>query len=105
MPRNDHLASFALIRRDSFVNDHWHLPGGTLVSVHYPRAAPFDSDPSQLVVEPGCGKALTIEQAVARLPAGAFDVLWLVDAPPRPAPPGWTLHWAGDHSRLYVPAR
>ena len=105
LPRNDHLASFALIRRESFVNDHWHLPGGTLVSVHYRGAAPFESDPSQLVVEPGCDKALTVNQAVERLPAGAFDMLWLIDGPPRPSPKGWALHWAGEGSRLYVPAR
>lgn len=105
MPRNDHLPSLALARRDSFVNDQWDVPGGTLVTVHYPAAGAFEEDPSQLAAEPGCAKVLTIDQAIAQVPAGAFDMLWLIDAPPRPAPRGWTLRWAGDQSQLYVPAR
>ena len=100
MQRNDHIGSMAIVRRDSFANDQWSLAGGTSVRVHYPAAGRFDGDDSQLVAGDCDGPSL--EQALAELPADAFDALWLVDTAPRPVPAGWTRIHEGDSQTLYL---
>lgn len=81
-PRFDHLPSIALARRRAFANDQWDMPGAQLLGIRYPAAGAFARDPSQFVTPVGCVSGLrTIEQALAQVPRGAFDYLWLVDPP------------------------
>lgn len=81
-PRFDHLPSIALARRRAFANDQWDMPGAQLLSVRFPAAGAFARDPSQFVTPVGCVSGLrTIEQALAQVPRGAFDHLWLIDPP------------------------
>ena len=99
LPRNDHIGSLAIVRRDSFSNDQWEVEGGTSVDIHYPAAGRFQDDSS--LVSDGVNFP-TIEQALAQLPIKAFDALWLVDSAPRPTPTGWSLVHHAPGSALYL---
>ena len=108
-PRFDHLPSIALARRRAFANDQWDMPGAQLLSVRYPAAGAFARDPSQFVTPVGCVSGLrTIEQALAQVPRGAFDYVWVLQ-PPRYDPAllrGLTPIWRdGSHLLLRVDDR
>lgn len=94
LPRNAHLGAMALVRRSAFSNDQWTVEGTNLLSVQYSVGGRFMVDPSQIVRPATCSNAteLTIGQSLRALPPGAFDYLWLVDAPPLPQTwlAGWT---------------
>ncbi|WP_326524915.1 hypothetical protein [Sphingomonas sp.] len=97
MARLDHIGGLATARRRAFVNDQWPDIGASLLTVRYPAAHPFEADPSQLLPCDG-GAALT--RRLAMLPRDAFDYLWLVNLPDRPAPrPGQV--WGAGNSALY----
>lgn len=80
-PRFDHLPSMALVRRRAFANDQWVMAGAQLLTVR--ARGWFTRDPSQFVVPVTCVTPyrLTIDQALARIPRGHFDHVWLVDPP------------------------
>lgn len=103
--RNSHLPSMAIVRRHAFGNDQWAIEGANLLKVTYDAAGPFRSDSSQMVKPNGCTRKTiwTIDTALARIPRGAFDYLWLVDAPAHdPALlAGATPVWRGPGSVLY----
>lgn len=82
--RLTHLPSLAISRRGAFSNDQWTLDGAQLLSIRHPAGEPFTRDPSQIVTTSPCpgGNWLTLEEALARLPRGAFDHVWLI----RPGP-------------------
>ena len=98
-----HLPSLAVVRRHAFVNDQFLLPGAQLLSVRYRGAAPFVSDPSQIVTPVRCGEWRTVEHALAVLPWGGFDHLWLMDIDPAkwPSDPRLTPVWRSGDSVLY----
>ena len=98
-----HLPSLAVVRRHAFVNDQFLLPGAELLSVRYRGAAPFVDDPSQIVTPRRCGEWRTLPQALAALPHGRFDHLWLLDLPPAgwPRDPRLRLVWRSGDSALY----
>ena len=102
--RGDHLPSMVIVRRDGFANDQWPMAGSSLLTEHYVEAGWQGHDPAQIVRDPGCRfEGRPIEQALAQLPRGAFDYLWLIDLPP--VPPGWLDGWrplwSGDGSALF----
>ena len=106
LPRNSHLGAMAIVRRQAFSNDQWSIAGANLLSVHYPQAEPFAADPSQIVRPEACAtrRILPIDSALAAIPRGAFDYLWLIDVPP-PDPrrlEGMRLVWHGPGSMLYA---
>ena len=78
-----HLPGLAIVRREAFSNDQWHMAGAQLLRVTYP-AGRFKGDPSQLVVPRKCrGESwLPIDRALTMLPRDRFDYLWLIDPPP-----------------------
>lgn len=100
LPRNDHIGSMAIVRRDSFSNDQWDLEGGTSVRVHYPAAGRFMSDDSQIVAPHS--NASSLQRALADLPRSAFDALWIVDSAPRQHPVGWLPIYQAPGNALYV---
>jgi hypothetical protein len=90
--RSDHLGAIATVRKEAYTNDHWPMAGSALMRVRYPQAGWFQRDPSQIVRDPGCRhEGWAVRAALANLPRGAFDYLWLVDM--RPIPRSWVSDW------------
>ena len=90
--RSDHLGAIATVRKEAYTNDHWPMAGSTLMKVRYPQAGWYQRDPSQIVRDPGCRhEGWAVRAALANLPRGAFDYLWLVDM--RPIPRSWVSDW------------
>jgi len=102
LPRSDHLGSMAIVRREAFANDQWFLPGSVSLIVHYPLAGSYASDPSQFLPNDGCAPE-DLAAWVQRLPATAFDYMWLLETGPVAArlTTGWVLVAQGPDSRLY----
>ena len=102
--RSTHLGSFAVTRRDSFSNDQWSVAGSRLLTIDYPAAGLFAADPSQLVTTGPCvDQGWPMSLALSRLPANAFDYLWLIDMPAGVRDPdGWHAAAGSGESRLLV---
>jgi hypothetical protein len=105
LPRDSHLGAMAIVRRHAFSNDQWAIEGANLLKVRFRDAAPFMTDPSQMVRSPNCPKNLrTVNQALAAIPDGVFDYVWLIDTPAHdPAlTESWIPVWRGRGSLLYA---
>lgn len=104
-PRNMHLGSIATVRRDAYVNGMWSLPTGQLATITYDAAVPFTYSPSQVLRPAHCRdwNNLDLKQALAASRSGAFDYLWLIDAPAArwPAAPWLKRVWNGPRGVLY----
>ncbi|MBV9842902.1 MAG: hypothetical protein JOY99_15430 [Sphingomonadaceae bacterium] len=81
--RTEHLSSMAIVRRESFVNDQWMIPGQQLLSLRYRDAGRFSHDPTQLLRRPDCRarNEPLLADTLAHFPRQAFDYLWLIDMP------------------------
>ena len=101
--RSYHLPSLAIVRRHAFVNDQWQMAGAQLIRVRYEAAAPFVSDPSQIVTPVRCGEWRTQREALDELPWGGFDHLWLMNIDPAvwPRDPRLRPVWRSGESVLY----
>ena len=106
LPRNSHLPAMAIVRRQAFSNDQWAVEGANLLSVHYAQAGHFLADPSQIVRPAECAnrEAWPVDTALAAIPRGAFDYLWLIEVPPHDPRylKGMRLIWRGPGSLLYA---
>ena len=104
--RDSHLGAMATVRRHAFTNDQWAVAGANLLTVTYRQAAPFVSDPSQMVKPNGCGnrERMEVDRALARIPRGAVTHLWAIDLPPHDPRllEGMTLLWRGERAALYA---
>lgn len=102
--RSTHLGSFAIVERDSFSNDQWSVAGSRLLTIDNPAAGLFASDPSQIVTTGPCvDQGWPLSFALSRLPADAFDYLWLIDMPAGVRDPeGWLPAAGSGDSRLLV---
>jgi hypothetical protein len=80
LPVLDHVSGVALARRSVFVNDQWHVPGASSLTVHYAAAGKFAHDPSHLVLADGCDRDFYpfLSQVFAELPYEAFTHVWIV---------------------------
>ncbi|ODP38092.1 hypothetical protein [Sphingomonas turrisvirgatae] len=78
-----HLPAIALARRAAFANDQWRIDGSALLTVTARDVQPFANDPSQMVLPNGCHsiEKRQVDDALAAIPRGAFDYLWLIDPP------------------------
>lgn len=109
--RVEHIGSLAIVRRDAFTNDQWVMPGAQLLRVKQTAGFPYAIDPSQVFRPARCqgGREATLASALAVLPRGVFDYLWLIDVGPRRWPTGWpglVPVWHGQRSGiLYRVAR
>jgi hypothetical protein len=84
MSRLLHLPALAIVRRHAFSNDQWTMDGAQLLDVHFPEAAGFTGDPTQIVVPARCPHEVwrSIEDALRHFPRNAFDHVWLINPPP-----------------------
>jgi hypothetical protein len=106
LPRNSHLGSMAIVRREAFSNDQWIIEGANLLSIRYRQAGYFMADPSQQVRPPACAnrERWPVNRALAAIPRDAFDYVWLLDPPPFDPKllDGMTPIWRGEGSLLYA---
>ena len=106
LPRNSHLGSMGIVRREAFANDQWVIEGANLLSIRYRKAGYFMADPSQHVRPPACAnrERWPVNRALAAIPRDAFDYVWLID-PPTFDPKlvnDMTPIWRGQGSLLYA---
>jgi hypothetical protein len=102
--RLNHLPSMAVVRRSAFANDQFDLGSTGLMQVHRGGFGAFATDPSQIVAEGRCAEAdgiPTLGAALARLPRGAFDHVWLIDPPAAPRVAGAARVWSDGRDVLY----
>ena len=105
LPRDSHLGAMAIVRRHAFSNDQWAIDGANLLKVRFREAGPFMADSSQMVRSPACRRNLrTMDEALAAIPDGVFDYVWLIDTPPHDPvlTEGWVPVWRGQGSLLYA---
>jgi len=105
LPRNDHLGSIAIVRKEAFVNDQFYLPGSVSVVIDYPQAGSYAAAPSQHLSYDVCGPA-GVELWMSGLPTDAFDYVWMLGADPMPRryADRWRLVAEEPGSRLYKKA-
>lgn len=100
-----HLPWLAVVRKEAFVNATWSISGLHSLRVKYPAAAPFLSDPSEVVFsEPRLETyARDLDVALGAIPYHSFDRLWLLDIPRNRWPKSRKLRrlWASGDSVIY----
>jgi hypothetical protein len=81
LPRDSHLGSFVIMRREGFSNDQWLIEGVNLLELKYRVPGGFDAEPSEIVRPAEADDHLyrTIDEAVAQLPRDKFDYIWLIN--------------------------
>jgi hypothetical protein len=103
-PREDHLPSFAIIRRGAFTNDQWSIDNAQLIRIAQPFVGRYGEDPSQLVYPRSCRPRATsqLDEAAADFDRRAFDHVWTIGAPPGAFPASDVrLIWSNGRSALY----
>ncbi len=90
MPRQTHIPSFVIIRRDGFANDQWQAAGAQLLRIRYREAGHFADDRSIFVTTSQClahterktGKIQTTrrmtKRVLQRFPRQAYDYVWMI---------------------------
>lgn len=104
LARLNHLPSIAVVRRSAFANDQFDLGSTGLMQVRREGFGAFATDPSQIVAEERCAAAAgipTLRAALARLPRGAFDHVWLIDPPAGSRVADATRVWSDGRDALY----
>jgi hypothetical protein len=106
MARNSHLGAMATVRRHAFSNDQWAMDVSSLLTVHFTEAGHFMNDPSQITRGKRCSTSerWMIDDALAAIPRGVFDYVWLVDPLPydRRLVADFIPVWRGPKSILYA---
>ncbi|WP_267378525.1 hypothetical protein [Sphingomonas sp. GC_Shp_6] len=102
-PRFTHIAGIAIARRRVFQNEQWSLPGQQPIRPLHSGAAPFESDPSQLVY-PRNGEFRTtdFDDAVARFDRCTYGSVWTIGFPAgRAQAADLRLVWHDGRSAVY----
>ncbi len=101
--RPDHLPAYAIIARDAFVNEQWAIAGQQYLSVLHIAAAPFTTDPSQIVYPAGCAEqGRSLAEALRIFPRSAFTHVWIIGHRlPEPRHYGLVTVWSNGGSALY----
>jgi hypothetical protein len=109
--RLGHIADLAIVYRRSWTNSEWDVDGAHLLQIRYRPSDLFYHDPSQYVWPLKCGGNQkkdhpSISTALARVPFGGIDYLWLIDIalPPGYTNPRLTALWNSNTSTLYAVA-
>ena len=106
--RLGHLGDLAIVYRHSWTNSEWDIDGIHLLQVLYRPSKIFYHDPSQYVWPSSCGNVLkhrpTMDDALATIPFGGIDYLWLLNAS---LPAGYSnsrlsIRWRHGSSTLYA---
>ncbi len=98
--RRRHIMGYALARRHVFDNGQWQLPSGQLITIHNPRLAPFDRDPSTVTFLQPCRVSPGLAATVAAIPRAA-RYLWIIRIDPQTRLPGWQPLRKSQDSVLY----
>jgi hypothetical protein len=105
LPRNSHLGSMVIVRRQGFANDQWVLEGLNLLDLRYTRAGYYSADPSELVRPNNCRDGLhrQLDTSLRLIPRKDFDYVWLLDPPAydKRMTVGMQPVWRGAGSILY----
>ena len=85
--RPDHIQQYALLRRRSFVNGLFQVSGLNQVQVRYADFATAEFDPNMLAVvhDARCPVSYipeTLQSAMAKLPRGLYDYVWIIGEEP-----------------------
>jgi hypothetical protein len=89
LPRDQHLASLAVVRRSAFVNTSWKVSGDELVMPTGALGSSFNADPSQFVSDDDdCPTDLRprLAQRIAEVPRDIFDYVWVLGFAPASLP-------------------
>jgi hypothetical protein len=100
LDRRRHIMGYGLVRRHLFDNGQWQLPSGQLISIHNPRLAPFDRDPSTITFKERCGDLPALPEVVAAIPRAA-RYLWVIRTDPATRLAGWEPLRKTQDSVLY----
>ena len=98
--RRRHIMGYGLARRHLFDNGQWQLPSGQLISIHNPRLAPFDRDPSTITFLKPCGELPAVDEVVSVVPQ-RVRFLWVIGIDPAKRFPGWEPLRTSADSVLY----
>lgn len=99
-----HVGSLAIARKHAFANNQWVSGAINPLSVHYPEAGNFASDPSEFVHPARCvGDNPKLGNALAAVPAKAFTHVWILGVSPHERLPrdDLTPVWRGPDSAVY----
>jgi hypothetical protein len=106
--RRGHLGELLQVYRRSWSNGQWDTDGGHLTQVRWRPSDVYYHDPSQhfwpdTCIKPGVPDRWTFGDAMAALPFGRFDYLWLIGPHPDvPSTERLVPVWSGpDGSILY----
>jgi hypothetical protein len=109
MHRRDHIHAFLLIRKDSFSNEQFEMPGAQLLKVKASPFAHFVIDPTELVRMPKARHPewRSVEEALTLAWADKPDLVWIVDDPrgAQSAYPGFEFVWRRGASAVLRPIR
>jgi hypothetical protein len=109
MHRRDHIHAFLLIRKDSFSNEQFEMPGAQLLKVKASPFAHFAIDPTELVRMPKARHPewRSIEEALQLALADKPDFVWIVDDPRgvQSAYPGFEFVWHQGASAVLRPIK
>jgi hypothetical protein len=77
----NHLTDMAVVRRNSFVNSQWAVPGAQLLRIKYNQDNRYHSDPSQYVSSRECPETFLPQLAdeLKRFPRDRFDYVWITN--------------------------
>ena len=98
------IASMAIVRTDSFVNDQFRMPGAQLVRVAPSVPRDFAYEDSGRIRLPGCDRPEPLlADRLAAIPRDRFDHVWLLGVPRGQQPHAAWLRplWANETSALY----
>ncbi len=105
LARDTHIGAMAIVRRQAFSNDQWTIEGSNLLGVHFPEAAPFNADPSQMICPNGCGteERLEVDRALRSIKRDVISYVWTIDLPSHDpsAFAGYRMVHEDGGSRLY----
>ena len=98
------IASMAIVRRDSFVNDQFNMPGAQLVVAGPSVPKGFAYENSNRIRLPGCERPEPLlSDRLAAVPRDWFDHVWLLGVPAAQRPHEAWLHpvWQDEETALY----
>jgi hypothetical protein len=77
----NHLTDMAVVRRNSFVNSQWAVPGAQLLRIKYNQDNKYNSDPSQYVASDECPETYLphIASELRTFPRNRFDYVWITN--------------------------
>ncbi len=75
----NHLSDMSVVRRNSFVNSQWTVPGAQSLKIKYDVTSRFRNDPSQNVFVGDCAPEpdMQLASVMADFPRDKFDYVWM----------------------------